>query len=489
MNQLCGSLKSAGALRRVATRAAVLAALGFASAAFGQVTGFGGNGTGWTLNGNTAGVPAVSSDTLTVTTAANSEASSAWFNTAQDITNFVASFTYTDVSTGGADGFTFTLQNAGTSAIGGGGGGMGFTGINSAAADVFSLYGGNGGSASQFNLATTGSPARTATTPAVDITTGHPINVTLSYRQADNAMVETLHDTSTNGTLTKVYRGIDLSSAVGGNTALIGFTGGTGGVNAQQTISNFSFTPGTASAAPVAAFKPVAATGYNQNMVMSASGGTANVTATIDGGTAKTGATFYEKGFRASDPNTGLPAAGQVFGSANDANHDFVLQPNGAGQNNAVMLDASNTTGRLTLADSTKAYSALSFLVAEGNGASTFTATIHFVKGVPDEVHTGIAAPDWFNGGPNIALSASGRGTLAGGFDSVGTVNPKMFQEDIALTDTTDPISSIDFSFVPTTGGDNRTAIFGLSGVAVPEPGVIGSLAVGLLALGRRRRA
>jgi hypothetical protein len=305
-------------------------------------------------------------------------------------------------------------------------------------------------------------------------------------------MVETLHDTVGGGSLTKVYRSIDLSGAVGGATAFVGFTGGTGGVNANQTISNFSFTPGTAAAAPVAAFQPIAATGYNQNMVMSAAGGTANVTATIDGGTTKTGATFYEQGFRTPDINTGLPHAGQIFGSANDANHVFVLQPNGAGQNNAVMLDASpnNTTGRLTLTDVTKAYSALSFLVAEGNGDSTFNATIHFANGAADEVHNGIAALDWFDSNkPGIALSASGRGTLTGGFDSVGTVNPKFFQQDITLADTTDPIASIDFTYGGTATSTSRTAIFGVSGVAVPEPTLIGSIALAGLALIRRRRA
>ena len=487
------SRASARKLPRAAFRVAVLAILGLVSSAYGQVTGFGGStATGWTPNADaastTAGVPNVSGtgtlgDVLTLTTPANSEASSYWFNTPQNVTNFVANFTYTDVSGGGADGIVFALQNSGTNALGGGGGALGFGGITNAAGDAFNIYGGNSGSGTQYNTSFTGGPALTPTTPMVDITSKNPINVTLSYRQADGAMVETLHDTVTNGTLTKVYRNIDISAAVGGSTAFLGFTGGTGGVNAQQTITNFNFTTGNAPATPVAAFQPVAATGYNQNMVISVASGTTNVTATLDGGTAKTGNTFYERGVNTGANNTGLPPAGQIFGSGNDANHVFAFQPYSG--NNAVMLDTANPSGTLTLTTA-KPYQALSFLVTDGNGSTTFTATVHFANGT-SEVHSGIAAPDWFNNTPNIAFDANGRETLAGGFGNASSGNPRLYQEDITLTDTSDAVSSIDFAFGGS--GSNRTAIFGISGVATPEPGCIGLLSLAGIALARRRRA
>ena len=96
------------------------------------------------------------------------------------------------------------------------------------------------------------------------------------------------------------------------------------------------------------------------------------ITATMDGGTAKSGSTFYESGVNAGAPPTGLPAAGVVFGSANDANHTFTFQSYSGP--NAVMMDTSNTSGNLTLTNP-GAYSALSFLVSDGNGSTTFTAT------------------------------------------------------------------------------------------------------------------
>ena len=74
------------------------------------------------------GAAAVSTDnnTLTITTAVGNEANSAFFNAPAEYQNFTANFTYTDVSKNGADGFTFVLQNTGITAIGSGGGGLGF---------------------------------------------------------------------------------------------------------------------------------------------------------------------------------------------------------------------------------------------------------------------------------------------------------------------------------------------------------------------------
>jgi len=66
----------------------------------------------------------------------------------------------------------------------------------------------------------------------------------------------------------------------------------------------------------VAAITPIATTGYNQNMIISAANGSANTTATIDGGTAKTGNTFYEMGVNPNSNVAGVPLAGAAFGPA-----------------------------------------------------------------------------------------------------------------------------------------------------------------------------
>jgi hypothetical protein len=481
---------------------AALASGAWELSADAAVIGFGGNAmTGWQPNANaaavTAGVPNVvgpgdATDVLQLTTTAGGEATSYWFTTPQDITNWVANFTYTDVGTGGADGITFTMQNQGTGALGGGGGSLGYVGITNAAGDAFNIYSGNSGSGSQFNpTITAGGVPLTPTKSTVNIASGHPMNVTLSYNQADHAVVETITDGTTSASQTRVFRNVDLPTLVGGsNTALIGFTGATGGVTANQNVRNFSFTSGIAPAAPVPSFTPIAVTGFSQNMVVSLAGGTSAVTATMDGGSSKGGNTFYEKGVSAANPVTGLPGGGQAFGSGNDADHTFAFQSFGVA-NNAILLDNSTNsasihpTGTLTLT-SPSHYDALSFLTVSGNGTQSFTATIHFAGGAPDEVHTGIPAPDWFGNTP-IAFDANGRETLAGAVANAGSGNPRIYQEDITLLDKTDPVTGIDFLYT----GDavnGHTAIFGVSG-AVPEP--VSALPLAVLAASGlvRRRA
>ena len=94
-----------------------------------------------TFNG-TSGIAGVSADnsTLTITTAANGEDTSAFYNTPVTYQNFDANFNYTDVSTGGADGFAFVLQNSGLNALGGGGGSIGYSGITPSFGVEFNVY-------------------------------------------------------------------------------------------------------------------------------------------------------------------------------------------------------------------------------------------------------------------------------------------------------------------------------------------------------------
>jgi hypothetical protein len=475
---------------------------GMAGTATAQITGFGGSAmTGWTPNNNvstnpaSAGLPSVTgsgtlADTLTLTTANNGIASSYWFNAPQTITNFKESFTYTGAS--GADGVAVVWQNQGVTALGAGGGSLGFAGITSAAAFTMDLF--NIGSASAFmNTTTSGSNMTLVPTMGgVDITSGHPINVTLSYSQSQGALAETMTDTVSNATYTRVWRGISIQGQVGGTTATVGFTGGTGGISANQSVTNFQFSPGAA-AIPVPAITPIAATGYNQNMIISLASGSANITATIDGGTAKTGNTFYEMGVNPNTPMAGVPNAGVVFGSNTDANHTFVFQPNGAGQNDAVMLDQVNTTGALALT-TPKTYSLLSFLVAGGNGGAPIGFTVHYAGGGTQS--TTMAIPDWFGNGP-IAWDANGRVSLnadgsinTSDFNNTNNNNPRMYQLDLPLTDTVDAVQSVSFTWQGTAGNGDEDVVFGISGAAVPEPSSMALLSVGAIGLlVRRRRA
>src|SRR5438093_5943555 len=122
------------------------------------------------------------------------------------------------------------------------------------------------------------------------------------------------------------------------------------------------------------------------------------------------------------------------------------------------MLDSANTSGTLTLSTPAR-YSALSFLLTSGNGAGSVGVTINYAGGGTQSAT--ISSPDWFNGGP-IAVDANGRVNVAlSDFNNVTNGQPRMFQQDLTLTNTTNNVVSIGFTWGGT--GGNREAIFALS--------------------------
>jgi fibronectin-binding autotransporter adhesin len=205
-------------------------------------------------NGGSTASPVISSDnsTLTITDASGGEARSAFFNSPVPFNNtngFTASFVYQNLSgnTGDpADGVTFTLQHdpRGSGALGDSGGAFGYGGgaaiVNSGAVE-FNIYGGAAGGRG-IAFGTNGSVPGNAGTGPVDISNGDPVQVSLNYNGVARSLQETLTDTTNNNTFTTTFYGIDYQSLVGGTSAFLGFTGGTGGSVATQTISNFNFT-------------------------------------------------------------------------------------------------------------------------------------------------------------------------------------------------------------------------------------------------------
>jgi hypothetical protein len=55
----------------------------------------------------------------------------------------------------------------------------------------------------------------------------------------------TLTDTTTGKTFTNAYSGYNIPQLVGGNTAYVGFTGGTGSLTATQDILSWTYTSTT----------------------------------------------------------------------------------------------------------------------------------------------------------------------------------------------------------------------------------------------------
>jgi Legume lectin domain len=216
-------------------------ALGAPAVRGGGINGFG-NGVGWTGNTNGTGEPTFTTDTLTLTDGGLSEARSAFYNTAQSIGQFTAQFTYQPTQPGGeglADGATFTLQTQGLSAMGSQGSALGVGGtvspITPSAEFEINIFSNH---TIGTNFVTNGATSNYNPTGAVNVASEDPIQVLLSYN--GSVLSETLTDTNTNATFSASYT-IDIASVLGGGSALVGFTGGTGAGSSVQVISNFTF--------------------------------------------------------------------------------------------------------------------------------------------------------------------------------------------------------------------------------------------------------
>jgi hypothetical protein len=246
------------AVRRRRIGLAVVAGLAFAASApaWADIAGFtqaGAGPTDFTLNANAQAlaqsVPNITGGILNLTSNNQSEATSAFFNTPQAFNNWTANYTYTKGAgtANPADGFAFVLQNdpRGLTALGGAGGALGYDGgpesiVNSSAV-IYDLYNGGAANPTRVGHAQQGTAFTYQNSTPIDLRSGVPVNVSLSY----NSGVITQTLTQGANTFTNTFAR-NLPAILGGSTAIVGFTGGTGGESAAQSLSNFTFTVGNA---------------------------------------------------------------------------------------------------------------------------------------------------------------------------------------------------------------------------------------------------
>jgi hypothetical protein len=193
----------------------------------------------------------------------------AWFTTPVTITSFTTDFDFQLLSAK-ADGFTFAIQNVGTSALGPVGSGLGYGagvpggtgGIAKSVAVKFDLYSNNGEGTDSTGVYTNGAsptiPATDMTASGVKLNSGHVLHAHITYDGTNLTLL--LTDTTTSASFTKTV-GVNIPSAVGANTAYLGFTGGTGGLSVTSNILNWTMSAGIVKAAIIqpALAKPVTA--------------------------------------------------------------------------------------------------------------------------------------------------------------------------------------------------------------------------------------
>ena len=193
---------------------------------------------GLKLNGGAT----VTGEELELTNGGANEARSAWYTTPVSVTGFTTDFTFQLVDPT-ADGFTFTLQNSGTSAVGTSGAGLGYAGIAHSVAVKFDLYNNSGEGTDSTGVYVNGAsptvPSTDLSTSSFSLHSGHPLHAHLAY--SGTTLTLTLTDTTTNASVTKSFT-INIPSTVGGNTAYAGFTAGTGGSTSTQKILSWGYT-------------------------------------------------------------------------------------------------------------------------------------------------------------------------------------------------------------------------------------------------------
>jgi hypothetical protein len=204
----------------------------------------------------------------------NLEAGAAWYVVPVNVQSFTTSFTL-QLLNPNANGMTFAIQNqppassdksilyvsGGPNAIGNNQSGLGYsgstggdgqlTGLLTSVAVKFDLYTGSGDTT---GLYTNGADVSTAgvdmSSSGLSLHSGNPLNVTLAYNGTTLAM--TITDTKTKASFSKSWA-INIPATVGGNTAYVGFTGATGGQNALQDVTSWTYSASGGQAAAVPA--------------------------------------------------------------------------------------------------------------------------------------------------------------------------------------------------------------------------------------------
>ena len=193
------------------------------------------NSAGWFTNGHPA---TLGNGSLRLTDGGGSEVSSAFLNCPQYVGAFTASYTYQDIGGSGADGCAFVLQNApnGAAALGGGGGGLGYSSITPSVAVEFNIYSANTVGMTVRTNGVTGTPY--GGTGSVNLAGGHPIGVNISYN--GTALSVTLTDAVSHVSFV-TNTSLNIPAALGTSTAYVGLTGADGGTSSTQVVSNFQF--------------------------------------------------------------------------------------------------------------------------------------------------------------------------------------------------------------------------------------------------------
>jgi hypothetical protein len=232
---------------------------------FASLTGLVSNGYGTSAK--------TSDDKLLLTNNVGSEARSVLYDAKVPVDVFTSNFSFT-IGAGGsdADGFTFVIDNGSSTDLGHGGVDLAYTGGTFGAKSValeFNTF--NFGSfGTTFAFASGGMlPAERMDASPIDLHSGDTFDVTVTYNGTDLAIA--VKDKTTKQTY-DASEAIDLATVLGGETAYVGFTAGTGTDHSTQEINSWEFTgtPIAPTITAAAASSPVSPTGTKSHLSVNA---------------------------------------------------------------------------------------------------------------------------------------------------------------------------------------------------------------------------
>ena len=197
--------------------------------------------SGSTLSMN--GSASLSGTSLQLTNGGFQETGSAFYATPVNIQSFATDFNF-KLTDAAADGFTFTIQNVGLSALGSDGGSLGYAGIGNSVAVKFDLFQNTGDPSNDSTgifvdgAGPIGPTSIDLTGTGINLHSGDKMDANLTYDGA--TLTLTVTDLVTQATWSHPFT-INIPGTVGGNTAYVGFTGATGGLTSTQQILNWTF--------------------------------------------------------------------------------------------------------------------------------------------------------------------------------------------------------------------------------------------------------
>lgn len=330
---------------------------------------------GLVLNGSTV----ANNDTrLQLTNGGLNQAGSVFWSAPISIQAFTTTFEF-QLSDAQGNGFTFTIQNVGPNALGGTSAGLGYQGIQKSVAVKFNFYNYQNEGSDSTGIYTNGQPP---VLPTVDLT---PSGIVLGSGDSIQAQVNydgttltlNLLDLVTNKTFT-MSQVINIPQIVGGNTAYVGFTGGTGGLSSSQKILTWTYT--TEAVAPAFSLAPGTYTSQ-QSISLSSATADAVIYYTVDGSKPTAAKTRYTGPIQVAQSETiNAVAISKTYGTSNVVSAAYVIQPIQPG--GTFSLNASQAT---PVTSGTTATSNITITPANGfTGLVGLTCTVNGPAGATD---------------------------------------------------------------------------------------------------------